>query len=163
MSDDLRQCRQCKEAHPTSFFNKDSRRPDGIYPNCKNCSRASSKRSYRRYETRYRAEHKKWKAKNRPHSSPASVAWRAVNKARLNAHAANRRARKLGAMPKWVNLHTIIFTYEICPPGYHVDHIHPLQHKDFCGLHVPHNLQFLTAFDNFSKNNRVDPAQLRTA
>lgn len=76
------------------------------------------------------------------------------NKALYRAKDARYRAAKLKATPLWADLEAIKQFYMACPPGFHVDHIIPLQGKTVCGLHVLENLQYLPAKDNLSKGNR---------
>lgn len=79
---------------------------------------------------------------------------------------AKRRASKLKATPPWLTKEdfTLIEELFMCArlfrlytgEEYHVDHIVPLQGKNVCGLHVPWNLQVISAKENLIKSNKFD-------
>ena len=91
--------------------------------------------------------------------------YRVANRVRFNALAAKRRAAQMHATPPWLTEQH----FEAIEQFYveaarlqavdgiqrHVDHIYPLQGKTVCGLHVPWNLQVLTATANMHKSARV--------
>lgn len=56
--------------------------------------------------------------------------------------------------PPWSDSSKIRSIYNNCPEGCHVDHIIPLRGELVSGLHVPENLQYLTAEENLSKGNK---------
>lgn len=92
--------------------------------------------------------------------------WRKKNKGVANAIAAKRRAAKLNATPSWLSntdLNEIKQVYRRCAEktkrtgvAHHVDHIIPLQGENVSGLHVPWNLQVLTASANSIKGNQCE-------
>ena len=83
--------------------------------------------------------------------------WYVRNVALKNLASANRRARKLKASlplnPDQKAEMARIYT-RAYQEGKVVDHIVPLQGVNVCGLHVPWNLQVITARENGSKWNR---------
>lgn len=81
------------------------------------------------------------------------------NKKYYIAKDAKRRAIKLQRTPKWADLKAIEEFYKACPPGYHVDHICPLQGKNVSGLHVIDNLQYLLAAENLAKGSKFNPVE----
>ncbi len=61
--------------------------------------------------------------------------------------------------PIWINPNNFLPIYANCPKGFHVDHIIPLKGlidgRPVTGLHVPWNLQYLTAAENRKKHCRI--------
>lgn len=68
------------------------------------------------------------------------------------------------ATPKWIDMQEILRVYdEACRrraygEDVEVDHIIPISGKLVCGLHVPWNLQIITAAENAEKWNKVNEA-----
>jgi 5-methylcytosine-specific restriction endonuclease McrA len=60
------------------------------------------------------------------------------------------------ARPPWIDSKALSDIYNNCPPGMEVDHIVPLRGKNVSGLHVPWNLQYLTAQENRRKGNSFE-------
>jgi len=104
--------------------------------------------------------YKRWSASNAEHLRQYRIANRAYYLARTRL----RQARKLNATPAWLTrehkdeiadiYEQAVHAEKLTGIKHHVDHIEPLQGKDRCGLHVPWNLQILTATENLSKHNR---------
>jgi hypothetical protein len=88
------------------------------------------------------------------------------NTGTAKAKRARRRASMSNATPDWltaIQKAQIAEFYEIATAleeqtgiKRHVDHIVPLKAKGISGLHVPWNLQILTAHENLSKRNRYE-------
>ena len=107
-----------------------------------------------------------WREANKEHLSASKRAWveanaekiaayNAANVGAKNATTARRRARKLQATPAWADRTAIRGIYEAAAMlGMQVDHIIPLNHHLVSGLHVPANLQLLTASENYRKSNK---------
>lgn len=91
--------------------------------------------------------------------------YRKKNRARLNCNNMKYVSDKRFSTPKWLSLfdkhymkHIYIQAKELENLDgikRHVDHIIPLRGKTVCGLHVPWNLQILTAEENCNKNNKL--------
>ena len=134
-------------------------------------ARAKSLKSKYKHIDAVRERGRKSAAKVRE-NNPALIKERKAQYARknrdiINAAVARRKAAKLLRTPKWLDVvhHAEIkFIYTWCSAlrecglDYHVDHIVPLQGNTVSGLHVPWNLQILSAKENVSKRNRWNDA-----
>jgi 5-methylcytosine-specific restriction endonuclease McrA len=88
-----------------------------------------------------------------------------LNPEQAKARTSLRRKRHQQATPSWLTkehkraikalyLKAMHLT-ESTGVEHHVDHIVPLSNPTVCGLHVPWNLQVLTAAENIQKANRI--------
>jgi hypothetical protein len=87
------------------------------------------------------------------------------NKDKINNNTAKYRASKVNATPNWLTKeqnNEIQNKYteskkltEQTGILHHVDHIIPLQGENISGLHVPWNLQVVTAKENLQKGNKL--------
>ncbi len=94
-------------------------------------------------------------------------AWRVANPHKIAKTAALRRARIARRTPAWLTVADFeeIEAFYCCAQlmgemtgeSHHVDHIYPLKGRYVSGLHVPSNLQVITATENLKKNNTWSP------
>lgn len=129
--------------------------------------KAERKRAYERhhYWTRYRkkkiAQVRASRAKNPEKHAAWEKKWKQANRHKTSETGSARRAL-LSHPPLWADREAIANFYALAVMMtvvmgelYHVDHVIPLRCKKACGLHVEHNLQVITAKENWSKNNRM--------
>lgn len=151
----MRTCTKCGVSHPVEFFNKDRTRDDGLYPQCKNCSRRACRTVYGKYHDKHLALKQRWKDENRERHREINRLYRNANSERGRAATARYRARLVRATPAWLDLKLVKAVYDRRPDGCHVDHIIPLNGPNVSGLNVPWNLQYLPAEVHWRKGNKV--------
>ena len=155
----MKECRECKKIKALNEFSKNKTRKDGVQSECKVCRKAYDE-AYREANRERRREQQRSYIKTNKNKRKA---YQKANNNKYSAYNAKRRAKKLQATPHWLTEYQYKqielkywisnFLTEYTGIQHHVDHIHPLQGKNICGLHVPDNLQVLTAEENLSKNN----------
>lgn len=151
----LRRCSKCFEQHPITFFNKDRSTPDGLYPQCKNCSRRNCRRTYEKYHDKHVEMKRRWKAENPEKRATINREWQKANPHKVREYSRVYKRKLAAATPPWVDTELLALLRDECPEGWEIDHVFPVQHKDFCGLNVPDNLQVITVLENRVKGNRV--------
>lgn len=176
----MKTCIRCHQEKPELDFGKSSMRKSGLLSWCKECESARSKAKYEKRKEQQLTKAKQWRSENKDKQVSAIKAWREQNpeklkaiykdwaernKDKVNAKWMKREASKKNRTPSWLtddDLWMIEQVYDIAALrtkmlgiDFHVDHIVPLQGKTVSGLHVPWNLQVITAKENRMKSNSV--------
>jgi len=109
------------------------------------------------------AKQKEWRDANIEKVKDWNKKSRIKHKDRVNATNSKRRADKFNRTPSWLTEDDLWIIKEFYDMAilrtkatnikHHVDHIIPLKGKNVSGLHVPNNLQVITASENVRKNN----------
>lgn len=165
------ECRACERAYKKQW---DGANPDRVARYNKKWANekrddylASTRRAganfRRRHPEKVKTAYADWYAANPDKAKAATDRWLKANPARARQIGRNRDRAQREATPGWLTaIHwaQIEEQYEIAVARtvqtgvmHHVDHVHPLRGKNFRGLHVPWNLQVLTAIDNIRKKN----------
>jgi len=140
----LKRCTSCNSLLPTNSFSDSTTKFGGLRNECKECDNFRNKIHREEYCLHY---------KETKHNHYLE------HKAEYVSRKLKRRRYVQLTTPSWANLTEIATIYKNCPEGYHVDHIIPLRGDSVCGLHVEHNMQYLSAFDNLSKGNSFNSAE----
>lgn len=177
------ECRVCNLKRQAVYRKKQDRSKywKKRYSENKESIQSYNKEYYRKYRERFAERNKKYIEKNREklyesnrlryqenkeEYKEINDRWRANNTDKINANSAKRYALKADAIPPWLSKEdkeNIKSIYSLCSKltestgtPHHVDHIVPLKGRNVCGLHVPWNLQVISAEENLSKGNRYD-------
>jgi 5-methylcytosine-specific restriction endonuclease McrA len=125
------------------------------YEGHKTRKQARQKERYEANKEAFLRRTKRWEENNKEKRKLWLSEYYQKNKTKYRSRAARRRCQMRMATPAWVNIEQLHFIYAECPEKHHVDHIIPISGKTVCGLHVPWNLQYLTASENIAKSNKL--------
>lgn len=157
-------CNHCSEKKEESLFhfNPSRKTYDG---SCLDCwSKQKKENRIKNFESEKQSK-KIYADHNREKVLETKRQWKLRNIGKVKADHTFAKERIKIATPKWLtkdqrkeiqNIYEEAYILaEKSGVSYHVDHILPLRGKNVSGLHVPWNLQILTAKENILKSNHV--------
>jgi hypothetical protein len=186
MKAEAKKCCRCLIEKTRDQFSRLSYAKDGLSYHCKQCKKEEKAKWRKQNPEKARQAVRDWRAKN-PEKAAEGNRRRARNwnnrnkekRAKMNNAwfdknpgvkalygAARRMAVQIQSLPlseeQRAKISEIYRNAKILSIEtgikYHVDHIIPLRAKNCSGLHVPWNLQIISASENVKKNNRVPDA-----
>jgi 5-methylcytosine-specific restriction endonuclease McrA len=144
-------CKQCKKVKARAYYQENKEKVLGY-----------TKAYHEANRGRDNKKKGEWYQRNREALLAKRERYRQLNKDKIRACNVKRRAMKLKAtiqlsdshQAEIVGFYHFAKTMSTSSVKFHVDHIVPLKGELVCGLHVPWNLQVLTAEENLKKGNK---------
>ena len=180
----MKQCTKCNEFKDLEFFTKNSQLKSGRASICKACSSKATNEYNKKNRDKCRLNNERWMQSNPDKFKECQIRYNQSshdrrkhilaehhkryvlkNRGKVNAKNMRRHAAKMQRTPMWLTkdhfkqiqefyIHAHVLTVQSGIP-YHVDHIIPLQGENVSGLHVPWNMQVITAHENVVKSNKL--------
>lgn len=166
----MKKCNVCFLPKELSQYHNSKAEVGGKCHTCKECAITRAKKWAKQNKQRANAKSREWGQRNVVKRKTSRMKWKETNPDMWQAIKRNnesrRRAVTKAAAPKWLtpaHRAEIIETYKtaldlqwLSEEKLHVDHIVPLRGANFCGLHVPWNLQILPSGENIRKRNNLE-------
>jgi hypothetical protein len=156
-------CKGCLIDKIEADFSRDSKAKSGHFYKCKSCTRKHRRAYYLSRQAFEKERAIEYYNVNKEKQRSYNKEYLRLHKGEVNARIAKRNALKKKAMPVWADQSAIERFYKQASDlskqtglKYEVDHIVPLQNHLVCGLHVPANLQVITANENRKKKNKFN-------
>lgn len=160
----MKTCKWCNEQKELTEFYKAPTSKDGVQSHCKVCHNAAGKNRYYANHEQERLRLSKYYLDNYEQEKQARRNHYKENKSVYLFNFYKREERLRLATPDWLTEEMLIEIKSLYKQreqiskdtgiAYHVDHIIPIQGENVCGLHVPWNLQIITAEENLRKSNK---------
>lgn len=157
-------CTVCNISKPLFDFTKKKGGVYGLDARCKECKNTHYRNKYKENNEAEILRSRLYRQANNEAVKQRAKIRRQTNKAQKLADTIKRRLAKEHRTPKWLSKEQVreitsfykmakeletVFPWKQC-----VDHIVPLNGKTVSGLHVPWNLQILSAKANMEKGNK---------
>jgi hypothetical protein len=158
----IKTCRVCGKEKTLVEFKKVTKCRDGYGHKCKDCVLIYKRNYYKENKSLYQDYYKENKDKRLEYQKDYWEKNPELRSKIRNDYRVAKLSSTIKSLTEQDHLDIKEF-YKICQwmtemfeEPFHVDHIVPLQGENVCGLHVPWNLQIITAKENISKSNKFE-------